>query len=105
MADVQYRPPRSPPRPPPPPAPPNRLPPPERLSWGFASFTVSDRPSSCVPFRALMAFFASSGVHISTKPNPRDCPVYLSVISLPEVTEHRWACRYVQLCMGNSVLQ
>src|SRR6185295_19887714 len=79
------------PRPPPsrlprPPPPPPRFPPPppklSRLAIGFASLTVSVRPSSCVPFRLSIAFWASPLELISTKPKPRDWPVNLSEITL-----------------------
>src|SRR5688572_21383602 len=71
-------------RPCPPPL--NLLPPPERGSSGFASFTVKDRPPICVPFKAVMAPWASSGLDISTKPKPRDCPVNLSAITRADST-------------------
>src|SRR6266404_1880269 len=82
-------------RPPPPPPsrlprPPPRLPPPppklSRFAIGLASLTVSVRPSSCVPFRLSMAFWASPLELISTKPKPRDCPVNLSEITLADST-------------------
>src|SRR5215470_3403464 len=64
-------------------------PPPPRLSRlviGLASFTVSVRPSNCVPFKASMAFCASLPEPISTKPKPRDWPVNLSEITLADPT-------------------
>src|SRR6478736_32036 len=71
-------------RPPPPPNPPP--PPPERCSIGFASFTVSVRPPMSEPLSAVIAAFASESEDISTKPNPRDCPVNLSAMIFAEAT-------------------
>src|SRR3989442_1187340 len=62
-------------------------PPPGRFSWGLASFTVILRPFIWVPFSAVIAFWASSAVAISTNPNPRDWPVYRSVMILADVTD------------------
>src|SRR5438445_484200 len=62
-------------------------PPPGRFSWGLASFTVIVRPFIWVPFSAVIAFWASSAVAISTTPNPRDWPVYRSVMILADVTD------------------
>ena len=42
---------------------------------GLAIATVMSRPSTLWPSRALIEIFASSGVAISTKPNPRDRPL------------------------------
>ena len=67
------------PNPPPPP-------PPERGSCGFASLTVNVRPPMSVPFSAVIAAFASASEDISTKPNPRDCPVNLSWMIFTEAT-------------------
>src|SRR5262249_40793240 len=66
----------------------SRPPPPRlsRLAIGLASFTVSVRPSNCVPFKASMAFCASLPEPISTKPKPRDWPVNLSEITLADST-------------------
>src|SRR5262245_272909 len=66
----------------------SRPPPPRlsRLAIGLASLTVSVRPSSCVPFKATIAFCASLPEPISTKPKPRDWPVNLSEITLADST-------------------
>ena len=66
------RPPRSRPRPPPP------LP--ARSVLGRASFTFRERPPTCVPFSAAIAFSPSSAFVISTKPKPRERPVSRSVM-------------------------
>lgn len=44
-----------------------------------ASLTVSARPSKSLPFKAAIAFFASSSLGIETKPKPRDRPFSRSV--------------------------
>src|SRR5207237_5153386 len=69
--------------------PPPLLPPPLRLgrcSCGRASFTTKVRPESCEPCKALIACCASAGELISTKPKPRDCPVYLSAMTRADST-------------------
>src|SRR6266545_3297603 len=68
--------------------PPSRPPPPSlsRRAIGLASLTVNVRPSSWVPFRDSMAFWASLPELISTKPKPRDWPVNLSEITLADST-------------------
>src|SRR5262245_63534694 len=75
-------------RPPPPPllSPPLSPPNPDRFSCGRASLTVRLRPSRSVPFKAWIALWASSLELISTKPNPRDRPVNLSVITRADST-------------------
>src|ERR1041384_2064346 len=83
---------RPPPPPPPPPPPyprrppPPPPPPPGRSSRGLARFTVSARPPSSLPFRAAMAFWASSGEPIVTKANPRGRPVARSIMRLVSTT-------------------
>src|SRR5262249_56255192 len=91
------RPPRPPPRPPPPPCPPRPPPPPPwpprpppypprppppppRSACGRASFTTRFRPPKFCPFSEFTARSASSSLLISTKANPRDCPVKRSRI-------------------------
>lgn len=55
------------------PPPPRRRPLSSRRSVrGRASFTVKVRPVSSVPFKPLIAAWASAGTGISTNPNPRD---------------------------------
>ena len=39
----------------------------------------------------LTAFWASSLVAISTKPKPRDCPEYRSVMTVADSTVPHWA--------------
>src|SRR5262249_21072169 len=60
------------PRSPPPPPPPDR---------SCASLTFRVRPCSSRPFRSVMAFCASAGELISTKPKPRERPVARSVMT------------------------
>src|SRR5512142_282234 len=68
---LQDLPPLFPPYPPPrPPLPPDL----GRSVFGRASFTVIVRSMRDVPFKAEIAFCASSSVAISTKPNPLDMP-------------------------------
>src|SRR5215471_16344447 len=68
--------------------PPGPRPPPprERCSIGFASLTVNERPPMSEPLSAVIAAFASESEDISTKPNPRDCPVNLSAMIFAEAT-------------------
>ena len=47
---------------------------------GLASLTVIARPLKSRPFMPVMAFWASSALGISTKPNPRDSPLILSLM-------------------------
>src|SRR5581483_8647997 len=61
-----------------PPRPPPALPPPARSVFGRASFTLSARPLSWVPFNPLIAACASALASISTKPKPRGSPLNLS---------------------------
>src|SRR5882762_4469656 len=89
------RPPQPPgPRPPPPgrpPPPPGRPPPPPgRGACGFEISTVIRRPSSSRPFSWEIEFWASSAVHISTNPNPRDWPEKRSVITVADWTLPHW---------------
>src|SRR5262252_6279561 len=80
-------PPRPPPgRPPPGRPPPRGPPPPAPGALGVERFTVSLRPSRSLPLSSEMARWASSAVAISTKPNPRDCPENLSVITAADST-------------------
>src|ERR1700722_20741201 len=59
---------------------------PLRLSdFGFAWVTEIVLPSTCFPSRSFIASCAALSA-ISTKPNPRDLPVSLSVITLADVT-------------------
>src|SRR5262249_10346245 len=84
-------------------SPPPLFPPPLRLgrcSCGRASFTTRVRPESCEPCKALMACCASAGELISTNPNPRDCPVYLSAMTradstVPWAENNSWSCSSV----------
>src|SRR5208283_3164764 len=83
----RQQPPPAPPTPPPPPPPqPPRPPPPPsrrgRSAFGRASLTVRLRPPRLVPFRASIALVADSSSFISTKANPRGCPVSRSVMML-----------------------
>ncbi len=72
----------------PPPLPPySRRPPPAgRSSRGLATLTVRARPPSCEPLSAAMAFCASSGEFMVTKPKPRGRPVVRSIIRLVSTT-------------------
>src|SRR6266545_8221324 len=83
---------RYPPRPPSPP-PPNERPPPARGSCGLASFTVRARPCMSAPLKRSIAVAMSCALAISTKPNPRDRPVILSMITVAEVTAPTWPNR------------
>ncbi len=49
-------------------------------------FTVRFRPSRSAPFMASIARWASSGVDIVTKPNPRERPVARSNIRTASMT-------------------
>src|SRR3954469_1685324 len=66
----------------PPPAP--NLPPPPAFS--SASLTLSARPPKSLPSSSSMAAFASSSLSRSTKANPRERPVSLSLIIFTERT-------------------
>ncbi len=82
------------PRPPPPDAerpPPNaERRPPDRSACGLASLTVRARPCRSYPLKRSLAACASRSFAISTKPNPRDCPVNLSVMTCAEATVPAW---------------
>lgn len=56
-----------------------------RSAIGRASFTVSTRPSSSLPFHIEIADSASAS-SISTKPKPRDRPVIFSVMTVADTT-------------------
>src|SRR5207249_570162 len=77
----QRRPP--PPRLPKPPPPPLRLPP---APVELATSTFSVRPSRSLPLNFLTASAAASADAISTKPNPRDCPVSRSITTAADST-------------------
>src|SRR5438874_9692736 len=66
-----------------PPPPPNLPPPCARSS---ASLTLSGLPPKSLPFSSSMAAFASSSLSRSTKANPRERPVSLSVMIFTERT-------------------
>src|SRR5882672_1697285 len=66
-----------------PPAPPKRPPP---CPFSSASFTLSGLPPKSFPFSSAMAAFASSSLSRSTKANPRDRPVSLSVMIFTVLT-------------------
>ena len=68
-----------PPPPPPPPRKPPPPPPPPRAGRSSASFTRRGRPSSICPSMPSMAFLASSGEPMVTKPKPRGRPVSRSL--------------------------
>ena len=68
---------------PPPPPPPAK---PPRCGRSSASLTRRARPSSAAPFMVSMAFCASAGEPIVTKPKPRDWPVARSVTTWTSVT-------------------
>ena len=57
--------------------------------FGFVEMATGEEAQKAiaVPFSAVMDFWASSLVAISTNPNPRDWPVNLSVITLADVTD------------------
>lgn len=82
------------PRPPPPDAerpPPNgERRPLDRSACGLASLTVRARPCRSYPLKRSMAACASRLSAISTKPNPRDRPVNLSVMTFAEATVPTW---------------
>src|SRR3990167_9144021 len=92
-------PPRSPRYPPPPPPPP---PPRERCSIGRASLTVSERPPKSLPFHISIAFCASSSEVISTKPNPLERPLILSMMITALSTAP--ACEKASLSSASVVL-
>src|SRR5207253_6667529 len=54
--------------------------------FSSASFTFSGLPPKSFPFSSAMAAFASSSLSRSTKANPRERPVSLSVMILTERT-------------------
>src|SRR4051794_364085 len=55
-------------------------------SFGLASTTLILLPSTVAESSSAIAFFAASLSGISTKPNPLDCPLNLSLIIFEEVT-------------------
>src|SRR5579862_1782730 len=57
-----------------------------RSSRGLASLTLSARPSSSLPLRSAIALAASASEPISTKANPLDLFVTLSMMSWQLVT-------------------